>query len=80
MRNVLLMLSLSVMLLAQGCAPRKPQNVPLAVECPSPPPPPVLVVKSVSTRKPLVPQLNDIEDEFAASLKAATRQPSIVPR
>ena len=75
MRKLSLMLLVPAMLLLPACGLLKPKQTPVAVECPLVPPPPPEVVKSVSTRPPLVPQLNSIEDEFAASLLKARKQP-----
>lgn len=77
MQSKSLMLLLAVMLLLPACGLLKP--TPVAVECPLPPKLPQEVVKSVSTRQPLVPQLNAIEDEFAASLKRAMK-PILTPK
>ena len=71
MRSKLPMLLLPAMMLLNGCETLKP--VPVAVECPSPPQPPPVVTKSVSDRKPLVPQLNVIEAEFSDSLRKAMK-------
>ena len=69
MRKELMMLLPVVTMLSGGCA----TSVPVAVECPLPPPPPQVVSKSVLDRAPLLPQLNSIESEFADSLKRAMK-------
>lgn len=73
MRNTTVVLAL-LALLSAGCAQQPPREIPVAVQCPPPPPvPAVLKGKSVSTEPSISERLERLIEERDSSLTKARR-------